>query len=117
VEDELNRARYKLADEIENVDLPVVGMNLFRDAEAAAEIDIFKQAPDMQAKRIRYAKDYKRNRHQEPVGRALKTLYDRVRRHPDEDLAVPMMEAVEARATLQEICDVMRDASAFSIPR
>jgi methylmalonyl-CoA mutase N-terminal domain/subunit len=51
------------------------------------------------------------------VGRALKNLYDRVRSHGDEDLVVPMLEAVEARATLQEICDVMRDASAFSIPR
>lgn len=116
VEHELNEARYKLAGELERVDLPVVGMNLFRDDAAAAEIDIFKQAPDMQAKRIEYAKSYKKNRDQEPVRRALRNLHDRVRNHSDKDIVVPMLEAVEARATLQEICDVMREACNFTIP-
>ncbi len=117
VENELNRARYKLAEEIETVGLPVVGMNLFQDEDVAAEIDIFKQAPDMQAKRIEYVRNYKKHRDQEPVGRALKNLAGRVRKRPDEDSWYPMMEAVEARATLQEICDVMREATDFSIPR
>lgn len=117
VENELNQARYKLAEAIETVDLPIVGMNLFRDDKAAAEIDIFKQAPDMQAKRIEYVKNYKKNRHQEPVRRSLRDLYNRVQKHPDKDIVLPMMEAVEARATLQEICDVMREASGFSIPQ
>ena len=36
-------------------------MNLFRDEETAAEIEIFKQAPDMQAKRIEYARNYKKH--------------------------------------------------------
>jgi methylmalonyl-CoA mutase, N-terminal domain len=116
VEHELNEARYKLAGELERVDLPVVGMNLFRDDAAAAEIDIFKQAPDMQAKRIEYAKSYKKNRDQEPVRRTLRNLHDRVRNHSDKDIVVPMLEAVEARATLQEICDVMREACNFTIP-
>jgi methylmalonyl-CoA mutase N-terminal domain/subunit len=117
VEHELNQARYKLAEQMETGELPIVGMNLFRDDEGAAEIDIFKQAPDMQAKRIEYAKNYKKQRNQEPVRRALKNLYDRVRKEPHKDLVIPMLEAVEARATLQEICDVMREASEFSIPQ
>ena len=71
----------------------------------------------MQAKRIEYTINYKKNRDQEPVRRALKNLHDRTRHHPDKDLVVPMLEAVEARATLQEVCDAMREASDFSIPK
>ena len=71
----------------------------------------------MQAKRIGYAMKYKKNRNQEPVRRALKNLYDRVRKESDKDLIVPILESVEARATLQEICDIMREASDFTIPQ
>jgi methylmalonyl-CoA mutase N-terminal domain/subunit len=117
IENELNQARYKLADQIEKAELPIVGLNLFRNDEAASEIDIFRQAPDMQAKRIEYSKNYKKNRHQHPVRHTLKKLYNRVRNDADKDLVVPILEAVEARATLQEICDVMREASDFSIPQ
>jgi methylmalonyl-CoA mutase N-terminal domain/subunit len=116
VEQQLNQARYKLAEQIETVELPIVGMNLFRDEETSAEIDIFKQAPDMQAKRIAYVKQYKQHRNQKPVRRTLKAIHDRVKNHAEEDLVVPIMQAVEARATLQEICDVMREATNFSIP-
>jgi methylmalonyl-CoA mutase, N-terminal domain len=116
VENELNQARYKLADQIESAELPIIGMNLFRDEQAAAEIDIFKQAPDMQAKRIEYTINYKKNRNQEPVRHALKNLQERVKKHSDKDLVAPILEAVEARATLQEICDAMREATNFSIP-
>jgi methylmalonyl-CoA mutase, N-terminal domain len=117
VENELNQARYKLADQIETAELPILGMNLFRDEEEAAEIEIFKQAPDMQAKRIAYTIDYKKSRDQEPVRRALHNLADRVRNHSEKDLVVPILEAVEARATLQEVCDAMREATGFSIPQ
>ena len=117
VENELNQARYKLADQIETAELPILGMNLFRDEEEAAEIEIFKQAPDMQAKRIEYTINYKKDRDQEPVRRALKNLEERTRKHADKDMVVPILEAVEARATLQEVCDAMREATGFSIPR
>ena len=117
IENELNQARYKLAEQMESAELPIVGMNLFRDESAAAEIEIFKQAPDMQEKRIEYTINYKKNRDQEPVRRALKNLHDKTKHHPDKDLVIPMLEAVEARATLQEVCDVMREATGFSIPR
>ena len=71
----------------------------------------------MQTKRIEYTIKYKKNRNQGPVRQSLKKIYDRVRKEPDQDLVVPILEAVEARATLQEICDVMREASEFSIPQ
>jgi methylmalonyl-CoA mutase N-terminal domain/subunit len=116
VEAELNRARYKLADQTENGELPIIGMNLFRDEGTAPDIEIFRQDPDMQARRIEYARNYKRSGNRESARIALKSLYERTKRHADEDLVGPMLEAVEARATLQEVCDAMREATGFSIP-
>ncbi len=117
IENELNLARYKLAEQIESAELPILGMNLFRDDSAEHEIEIFKQAPDMQAKRIEYTINYKKSRDREPVRRALRNLHDRTKNHADKDLVIPMLGAVEARATLQEVCDAMRDAVGFSIPK
>jgi methylmalonyl-CoA mutase N-terminal domain/subunit len=92
-------------------------MNVFRDEEEVAEIEIFKQAPDMQAKRIEYVINYKKNPDRGPVRKALNDLAERVKKHPDKDLVVPILEAVEAKATLQEISDAMREAVGFSIPQ
>jgi methylmalonyl-CoA mutase N-terminal domain/subunit len=116
IESELNQARYKLADQMETAELPIIGMNMFRDEEIAPDIDIFKQAPDMQEKRIEYAKSYKAAPHREAAYKALKNLYKRTKDHADENLVLPMLEAVEARATLQEVCDAMREAVGFSMP-
>jgi methylmalonyl-CoA mutase N-terminal domain/subunit len=116
VENELNQARYRLADEIESGALPIVGLNLFGDEDASAEIEIFKQAPDMQAKRIEYVTNYKKNRDQKRLRHTLRDLFERTKNHADKDLVVPMLDAVEARATLQEVCDVMREACGFEIP-
>jgi methylmalonyl-CoA mutase N-terminal domain/subunit len=116
VENELNQARYKLADQMETGELPILGMNLFREEDTAPDISIFKQAPDMQAKRIEYARNYKKDHDHGPVRHALDNLRQRVLKHPDEDLVAPILEAVEARATLQEVCDAMREATNFSIP-
>ncbi len=116
VEAELNKARYKLADQMESAELPIIGMNLFRDEGTTSDIEIFRQAPDMQARRIEYASRYKKSGNREAARIALRNLYERTRSHAEEDLVVPMLEAVEARATLQEVCDAMREATGFSIP-
>ena len=79
--------------------------------------EIFQQEPDMQAKRIEYVRQYKENRDQEPVRKALENLYQMVRHRPEKNLMEPIMNAVMARATLQEICDAMRSAADFEIPK
>ena len=51
VEEQINEARYKYAEAIENNEMTVVGMNQFEEGEDVS-INIFRQAEDMQAKRI-----------------------------------------------------------------
>jgi methylmalonyl-CoA mutase N-terminal domain/subunit len=116
VEEQINEARYKLAEAIEIGERPVVGVNIFREEDEEVKINIFKQASDMQVKRIQYVQEYKRNRHQEPVKRALDKIYGLVKHKSDINLFEPIMEAIEAKATIQEICDAMRQASDFTIP-
>jgi methylmalonyl-CoA mutase N-terminal domain/subunit len=116
VEEQINEARYKLAEAIATGEHPVVGVNIFQEENEEVKINIFRQASDMQVKRIQYAQDYKRNRDQDPVKRALEKIYDLVKRRPEVNLFQPIMEAVEAKATIQEICDAMRQAANFIIP-
>jgi methylmalonyl-CoA mutase N-terminal domain/subunit len=116
VEEQINEARYKSAEAIAIGEHPVVGVNIFQEEDEEVKINIFRQASDMQAKRIQYVQNYKRNRNQDPVKRALEKIYDLVKRRPEVNLFQPIMEAVEAKATVQEICDAMRQAAEFIIP-
>jgi methylmalonyl-CoA mutase N-terminal domain/subunit len=115
VEDQVNEARYKYAEAIENNELTVVGVNKFVEEEEV-KITIFRHAEDMQAKRIASVREYKRNRAQEPVKRALQGIYDLTKHKPETNMVEPIMEAVKAKATMQEICDAMRQACNFEVP-
>ncbi len=116
VEDQINEARYRMAETIESGEQSLVGVNIFREEDEEVKINIFKHAEDMQEKRIQYIKNYKRNRDQKPVQKVLDKLYDLIKRKSELNLMEPIMEAVDAGATLQEICDALRRAADFSIP-
>lgn len=116
VEEQINQARYKLAEATQSGKQPVVGVNIFQEEDEEVKIDIFRHSSDMQAKRIQYVQDYRKNRNKEPVKRALDKIYNLTRKKPEVNFMEAIMEAVDARATIQEICDVMRRASNFDIP-
>ncbi len=116
VEDQINEARYKMAEEIENAEQPLVGVNIFKEDDEEVKINIFRQTSDMQAKRIQYIQEYRQNRDQEPVKKTLGELCDLVRKKPDENLFEPIMKSVEAGATIQEISDAFRATLDFKIP-
>ena len=114
VEEQINEARYKMAEAIESGQHPIVGVNTFCEHEEAVKINIFKHAEDMQAKRIEYAMAFKKNRPQAPVKQALDKIYHLA--NDSANLFEPIMHAVEANATMQEICDALRKSADFTIP-
>jgi methylmalonyl-CoA mutase N-terminal domain/subunit len=116
VEEQINEARYRMAEAIESGQHPIVGVNTFREDDEEVKINIFKHAEDMQAKRIEYVKGYKKDRNQEPVRKALDNIYELAKSKTEINLFEPIMKAVEAKATLQEICDTLRKSADFSIP-
>jgi len=82
-----------MAEAIETGEQSIVGVNIFSRRGRIRKSDIFQQAPDMQAKRIEYVRQYKKNRNQEPVRKALDFLYDTVRHRPEAVLMEPVTEA------------------------
>jgi methylmalonyl-CoA mutase N-terminal domain/subunit len=117
IEEQINNSRNKLAEAIESGAQPAVGVNIFQEEDEEVEINIFRHSSDMQTRRIQYVRDYKKQRDPEPVQRALDELTDLTVNRVEENFFEPIMKAVEAKATLQEICDAMRRASAFDIPQ
>ena len=116
MEEQINEARYKYADALENGDLTVVGVNKFVEEDEEININIFRHDEGMQAKRIEYVREYKKNRDQAPAKKALQKIYDLTKNRPETNLFEPIMEAVKAKATMQEICDAMREACDFKMP-
>ncbi len=116
VEEQINEARYKYAEAVENNDFTVIGINKFVDADEDLKINIFRHAEDMQAKRIQHVRAYKQNRDQVPVKKALQKIYDLIKDKAETNMFEPIMEAVKAKATMQEICDAMRQACNFEMP-
>jgi methylmalonyl-CoA mutase N-terminal domain/subunit len=117
VEEQINEARYKYADAIEKADQTVIGVNRFVEEEEEVKINIFRHAEDMQTKRIEYVREYKKNRNREPVKLALQQVHDLTKKSPETNIFEPIMNAVKAKATMQEICDAMRLAFNFEMPR
>jgi methylmalonyl-CoA mutase, N-terminal domain len=116
VEEQINAARYATAERLENGEEPRVGLNIFRDADEEARMEIFRQNSKMQAERIAYVKEYKKKREADPMRKALDRLREACTRKPRVNLFEPVMEAVRTKATLQEICDAMREVAGFSMP-
>lgn len=117
VEDRLNEARYKNAKDLEDGELFSVGVNIFREENEEINLNIFKHSREMQLERINYVKEYKKNRDQQKVNKVLDNLYRKAKAKERANLFVPIMEAVEGGATMQEIIDTLRKVENFKIPK
>lgn len=115
VEEQVNKARLEYARKLENKELLVVGVNIFQEKDEEIRFSIFKQDRKMQDERRRYINDYKRNRDQKRLNDALSMLYLLAKKEPKENLLQPIFEAIEAKATLGEISDILRKAEGFEL--
>ncbi|MBW3663088.1 MAG: methylmalonyl-CoA mutase [Actinobacteria bacterium] len=102
---EIERSSYDFARRVESGDEVVVGVNRFTtDEEQPVELQRVDEAVrDQQMARI---DQVKAARDQEAVEATLSEV--RAAAEGDTNLLVPMREALRARATLQEVCDVLR---------
>jgi methylmalonyl-CoA mutase N-terminal domain/subunit len=113
IEKQINEARYEYARQLEAGEQIQVGVNMERDEEEEVKINIFRQASDMQAKRIRYIREYKQSREGDRVKKVLENLYHQVRENPMGNWLPTIIEAVEQKATIGEISDTLRQAYDF----
>jgi methylmalonyl-CoA mutase N-terminal domain/subunit len=117
VEDRLNEARYKNAKDLEDREVYSVGVNIFREEDEEIKLDIFRHSRDMQLERIKYITEYKKKRDQQKLKQVLDNLYAKAAAEERANLFLPVMEAVEGKATMQEIIDVLRRVENFQIPK
>lgn len=115
VDEQVNRARLEYANCIERKEYPVVGVNIFQEEEEEPKVTIFRQDREMQKKVKESLEVFKKNRDQGRVREALNTLYSQAIREPKQNLFQPILQAVEARATLGEISHTLRRAENFEL--
>lgn len=102
---EIEASAYKHQMEIEKKSSVVVGVNEFKGEETA--IPVFRLDPALEIQQKTKLADLRKRRSATEPGRALKDLDSAVRK--GENTLEPILEAVKARCTLGEICDVLRD--------
>ncbi|MBS3940205.1 MAG: methylmalonyl-CoA mutase [Actinobacteria bacterium] len=110
---EIERAAYELAKDIDAERQVVVGVNRYRtDDEISPDLQRIDEA--IREGQIARIDQVKSQRDQSGVDTAL----DEVRRAAkgDDNLLPPMREALRRRATLQEVCDVLRDEYGAYVP-
>ena len=108
---EVDGARLKKVKEMEEGKRIVVGVNAFTSQEEQ-KVDLFEnREEEWRETRIRYLKNFKERRDQAKVSRRLGEVAEKVRN--GEHLIPSIMEAIDAKATLGEVCECMREAVGF----
>ncbi|MBY5161855.1 acyl-CoA mutase large subunit family protein [Salsipaludibacter albus] len=111
---EIERSAYAIAKAIEDGEQVVVGVNRFTsDEDPQPDLQRVDEAiRDEQVARIDQVKS---DRDADRVADALDAVRDAAR--GDDNLLPPMRDALQYRATLQEVCDVLRGEWGDYVPR
>jgi methylmalonyl-CoA mutase N-terminal domain/subunit len=110
---EIERAAYDLAKQIDSGEQVVVGVNRYQLGEDP-EPDLQRIDASIRDDQVARIDAVKRARDQASVDTALDEV--RAAAQGDANLLPPMREALRRRATLQEVCDVLRDVFGGYVP-
>jgi len=111
---EIEHSAYDLAKEIDAEQRIVVGVNRYQQGPDP-QPDLLRIDEQIQVDQIARTDAVKVARDQATVDAALSEV--RAAAQSDDNLLPPMRSALQARATLQEVCDVLRDEYGSYIPR
>ncbi|TVP66157.1 MAG: methylmalonyl-CoA mutase [Nitriliruptor sp.] len=111
---EIEYSAYDLAKEIDAAQRIVVGVNRYQQGPDP-QPDLLRIDEQIQVDQIARTDAVKAARDQAAVDAALSEV--RSAAQGDDNLLPPMRSALKARATLQEVCDVLRDEYGSYIPR
>ena len=105
VQSQIHESAYRWHREVESGERVVVGVNRFAEDEAKA-VPSFKPSAHIERARARALAAWRAGRRASPCRQALAALERAARGR--ENLMPPILGALVARATLGEVCDVMR---------
>jgi methylmalonyl-CoA mutase N-terminal domain/subunit len=104
---EIQKSAYDYQEKIEKNEKIVVGVNKFVEEEQNIKENIFRVNPEVQKEQIQKLQNIKNKRDKNKVKSNLNELKEKAQ--TDENLVYPVMNSVEAYATIGEICDVLRE--------
>jgi methylmalonyl-CoA mutase N-terminal domain/subunit len=104
---EIADAAYRFQQKLDSSEFTFVGLNGYTEEAAGAKIDILKIGPEYEERQRQRLKDLRERRDQQKVTNALEALRDAMKTGKNSFPFI--LDAVEAYATLGEICTVMRD--------
>ena len=105
VQREIEEAAYRFQQEIERGERAVVGVNSFQ-MDSKSSVPIQKIDPEMEARRIEQLRAFRAERNQGAADASLERLRNASR--GAENLMPFVLDAFRARATLGEVCGVLR---------
>jgi len=104
---EIARSAYEYQLKVERGEIPVIGVNIFREEEIP-KIKILKVDPEVRDRVIERLKRLRKSRDEAKVKRALSEV-ERVATKDEENLVPAIMEAIRSKATLGEISSSLRN--------
>ena len=107
IQKEIGDSAYRYQREIEKGERIVVGLNKFQVKEEEKPKDLLKVDPSVGDRQVARLKELKSARDNAGVSQALAEL--KTAAQGDANLMPPILKAVQALATLGEICDALRD--------
>ena len=105
IQEEIEEAAFRFQKEVESEERVIVGVNRFR-LEQETPVPVQELDADMQDKREQQVQAFRKNRDQEKTDAALSSLCHAAR--GDDNLFPYVLKAFREKATLGEICGVLR---------
>jgi methylmalonyl-CoA mutase N-terminal domain/subunit len=106
VQDEIEQAAFRWQQEVEGGERVIVGVNRFMEGEEEP-IELHRLDPEAERRQLERTARVRSERNAEEAESTLAAVREASR--GDTNLLVPMREALRARCTVGEICNVLRD--------
>jgi methylmalonyl-CoA mutase N-terminal domain/subunit len=103
----INRGIYDSEREFDSGEMVKVGVNKFQTSDESISIKAFRGNPEEEEKQKARLAELRRKRNNRAVMQGLKDIAEKAR--GNENLVLPILEAVKNYATLGEICNTLRE--------
>jgi methylmalonyl-CoA mutase N-terminal domain/subunit len=106
VQDEIEQAAFRHQQEVESGERVIVGVNRFQDEEEEP-IELHRLDPEAERRQLERTARVRAERNADAARAALERVREAA--HGTENMLPPLREALRARCTIGEICNVLRD--------
>jgi methylmalonyl-CoA mutase N-terminal domain/subunit len=106
VQDEIDQAAFRWQQEIESGERVIVGVNRFTEGDEES-IELHRLDPEAEKRQLERTARVRADRNAQEAEAALAAVRETAR--GEANLLVPMREALRARCTIGEICNVLRE--------